>query len=160
MVCPTAGLALVAVQWARIDLVARLTPLDISGTCSAAAVEDFFGNRALSQLLGLGSHDMSSEDAGAAIGRLDLAPARRLRANLAAQSVPACLQGARDEQVALADQVIGGVEAVSSHDATSYDQLRGSWILMGIGLHLQRLHDAEDRLRQRMNLTPSEAGRP
>jgi hypothetical protein len=134
--------------------------IDVSGACQREEVEAYIdGQEArlgallepLSTLEGASGYDT--------IDQIDLEALRKRRDDLASAPLPECLDGWRDEEVALADLVIRAIERAQSR-RNALDTVAAIWMVVReTRVHVDRMHSAEERLRQRFGI-PEPTGEP
>lgn len=135
-------------------------PISIEGDCTRAEVAGFLlntGPRLERLFAGMEAFNRSgAED----FSKLDVAMLRDSRDALVAMSLPPCLHGARDEEVALANDIIKVMEPLSVSSEPSLDQsLTALAGMIGtVPIHVARIKDAHRRLEERFDLPPSVSG--
>ena len=143
VVAPRAGLGV-------FDLYTSATALDVSGECSAAAVEQHFEGDFLGALGGL---ETQSTGLGGDISDYDLSGMSSRRQELAAVVVPPCLEEVRAEELAMLDSAIADIEIMQ---ATESDEA-GPGLVDTIGMarhffwlmiHGRRVIDAKAALEE------------
>lgn len=137
-----------AIQVLRVDVWATLTPISTSGGCNKRDVAVYLRERPSFAVWQYVNAETS-----------DIEQLRHLQERLQKTHVPPCLEGLRNEELQLMEDIMRGIEFYYHREGV-LARLYGIWKLTGIATHIERVHAASASLVERYDLREEDLVEP